>query len=131
MKKIVLIVILILNTAGLGVTVINLYSYITGSDYGRIEPKEDEFSDREDPKKPEPAQAKVSSHPSRAKVFIDGYLKGRTPVEFSVVSAKSNGKFLLTLVKPGYKKEERNIDLRAGEEKEFNIELQKIDDETN
>lgn len=137
MKKIILILIFIVNILALGLTGVYLYSYMKDpslevSWLDQPTPSEEEITDKTGSKESfEPPRVKVDSRPPEVKVFLDGYLKGRTPVEFRAVSEKHDGQYLLTLVEPGYKKAERNITLSSGEEKEIDIKLKKIEDENN
>lgn len=56
----------------------------------------------------------IESIPSNAKVFLNGYLKGRTPFEHSFGTALEKKTYLLTIIKPGYSKYKKEIELRPG-----------------
>lgn len=76
-----------------------------------------------------PARLSISSIPHDAKVFVNGYYKGKTPVEVEIVSVQSNSKFKLVLLKEGFLRWEKDIELHAGDFKEFQAELEKVEDE--
>ena len=60
-----------------------------------------------------PAYIKVSSVPSEAKIFINGYYKGKTPMKVSIVSAGQKKNYKVTLIKPGYTKWAEIISLES------------------
>ncbi len=70
-----------------------------------------------------PALLRIASNPENAKVFIDGYYKGRTPCEVEVSSAGKKGFHFLTLIKPGYEKVEKRIELIEAREEDLSINL--------
>ncbi len=132
MKKLSLIIIFIINFLGFSAAGINLYNYVNRDyipGFKTINKNEEtiatsEISDKES----KPGRIKVNSKPSGVKVFIDGYLKGRTPGEFTIVSVERKKQYLLTLVEPGYIKEQKIININPGQKKIFNIKLTKQGD---
>ena len=122
MRKVWLLVILILNIIIFAFSGFVIYDYFSDS-HAMISPPPEVKEDTV--KKTEPASIKIISIPSGAKVFVNGFFKGRTPCEIQIVSAKDNGTFLLTLIKEGYQKWNREISLYSGEVKEYRIILKK------
>ncbi len=145
MKKALLIVVLILNLVCLVVTGSAVFKYLLSSKKtpGKLIATEDKSQTEEkvlsidEQQIPEtdieivkeeltgPAKLDIASVPSGAKIFINGYYKGKTPVEIEVVSVNREGGHVLTLVKEGYLKWNRRIELKNGEVKKFNTILVK------
>ena len=64
------------------------------------------------------ATVRVRSLPTGAKVFINGYYKGKTPLTAKVASATTRAKsYKITLIKPGYEKWAGTVSLKAGDAK--------------
>ena len=123
MRKVWLLVILILNIIIFAFSGFVIYDYFFDGRPARILPPPE--VKEVTVKKTEPATIKIISIPPEAKVFVNGFFKGRTPCEIQIVSAKDNGTFLLTLIKEGYQKWNREISLYSGEVKEYRIILKK------
>lgn len=69
----------------------------------------------------------VISEPSAAKVFVNGYFKGRTPTEVEVVSAKENTTYKLILLKAGYKRWEKDVIISRGDVRRYRAVLHESD----
>ena len=77
-------------------------------------------------KKPDFAVLRITSDPPEAKIFINGYFKGRTPAEIKIVDAAENPKrFSLKLMLPGYRVSGEEIFLKKGDRKEYSQTLSK------
>lgn len=63
---------------------------------------------------PRPGRIKVTTFPSRSKVYLDGKLQGSTPIEFSA----SPGRRKLRLEGPGGLVKERVVEVRSGRREE-------------
>ncbi|MBN2406802.1 MAG: PEGA domain-containing protein [Elusimicrobia bacterium] len=70
------------------------------------------------------ASVEVKTVPDGAKVFIDGYFRGMTPIEFKVTSVDSKSEYRLTVIKQGYEKWQNDIKLAPGDERDFEIKLE-------
>jgi hypothetical protein len=132
MKKIGLLVILLINTAFLGFTGYLLYSYLgkgkpTTPPPPAVKkaPKQSAVAEEELTPGEGPAELRLVSIPAEAKVYINGYHKGNTPGKFLIVSAKGVEERQITLIKPGYKKWSRNLEVVPGRTKEYRIILEK------
>ncbi len=69
----------------------------------------------------------VSSTPTNAKVFVNGYFKGFTPTRVEIESATEQSRdYRFTLVLPGYKKWELVTDLRSGSSKSISAWLEQL-----
>ena len=72
------------------------------------------------------ATVRVRSLPTGAKVFINGYYKGKTPISAHVSSATSHSKsYKITLIKPGYEKWTGSVTLKTGDAKTLTGTLHK------
>ncbi len=118
MKKSCLLVILILNLSVVAVTGIVVYKHFFYLKPGTMK----EQTQAQEPLN-ETAKLNIVSTPAGAKVFVNGYYKGITPVKFEVVSVKDNGNYSLVLIKENYLRWEKNIEIHAGDFKKYNIEL--------
>jgi len=75
----------------------------------------------------DPAVMVVSSTPTNAKVFVNGYFKGFTPARVEIGSVGDQSKqYRFTLVLAGYKKWELETDLRSGSNKSINAWLEPL-----
>jgi hypothetical protein len=130
MRKFLLILILVLNTTALVVSIYFCGSYFFSKNKSVNESKPQQLTivrekiDIED-NKDEPAIINISSIPQDAKVFVNGYYKGKTPVEFKVVDLVDTGNYRLVIIKQDYLRWEREIELNSGVLKEYNIVLEK------
>ncbi|MEA3506613.1 MAG: PEGA domain-containing protein [Elusimicrobiota bacterium] len=134
MKKLGLLVIFLFNTAFLIFTGYMLYEYLGEEKSATPAPPaiteapkpsaEDENREQLTPREG-PAELRIVSIPAEAKVYIDGYHKGNTPGKFLIVSAKGVEQRQITLIKPGYKKWSRNLEVVAGRTKEYRIIFEK------
>ncbi len=69
----------------------------------------------------------VKSKPANAKVFVNGYFKGRTPVRVTVSSARAeSAQYRFTLVLPGYEKWDMHVSLAAGDNKSIDAYLERL-----
>ncbi len=140
MKKPGLLIILAVNVIILFFAGYLLYGYISGDkkplpspDFANNRPapaqkksNEKKSNEKESLKPKEgPAEIKIVSIPAEAKVFVNGYYKGKTPVKFKIVSTSGVEKPLFTLIKPGYKKWNRNLEIISGRRKEYRVILEK------
>ncbi|GAF90689.1 unnamed protein product, partial [marine sediment metagenome] len=116
MRKHCLIVLLILNIAALAVTgsAVCRYLFFSGS-----KPATDTIINDE------AARLSITSIPRDAKVFVNGYYKGRTPADVKIVSVQTNTSFKLVILKEGFLRWEKNIKLHTGDFKEFQAVLKK------
>ncbi|MFW5867842.1 MAG: N-acetylmuramoyl-L-alanine amidase [Armatimonadota bacterium] len=75
----------------------------------------------------EGATVAVTSHPTGAKVYVDGYFKARTPATVTIGSATGEAKpYLFTLHLPGFRKWEANVRLSAGQNKSVYAGLERL-----
>lgn len=75
----------------------------------------------------DPAVMVVSSTPTNAKVFVNGYFKGFTPARVEIGSVTEQSKqYRFTLVLTGYKKWELETDLSSGSNKSINAWLEPL-----
>ncbi len=75
----------------------------------------------------EEATVAVSSHPSGAKIYVNGYFKGRSPTTVTVTSATSNPHpYTVTLMLPGFKTWRMGVDLAAGQHKALYAALERL-----
>jgi len=73
------------------------------------------------------ATVAVSSHPVGAKVYVNGYFKGRTPSTIVVNSATPAARtYVFTLHLPGFKQWEAPVDLTAGQNKSLYAGLERL-----
>jgi N-acetylmuramoyl-L-alanine amidase len=64
------------------------------------------------------ATVRVRSLPAGAKVYVNGYYKGKTPLTAKIASATARARsYKITLVKPGYEKWTGHVSLKAGDAK--------------
>jgi N-acetylmuramoyl-L-alanine amidase len=69
----------------------------------------------------------VMSNPANAKVFVNGYFKGRTPITVTVSSATAEAaQYRFTLVLPGYEKWDLRVSLAAGANKSIDAHLERL-----
>ncbi len=69
---------------------------------------------------------RVTSKPSEAKVFVNGYYKGKTPEEIVVGTVSKTAKeYMIKVVKAGYIPYEKKIKLISGDRKRFKINLKR------
>jgi N-acetylmuramoyl-L-alanine amidase len=74
------------------------------------------------------ATIRVRSLPVGAKVFVNGYYKGKTPVSATIANAGTRAKsYKITLIKPGYEKWQGSVSVKAGETKTVTGTLHKGD----
>ncbi|MDA3793513.1 MAG: PEGA domain-containing protein [Elusimicrobia bacterium] len=135
MKKIGLLIVLGVNFIILIVTGYLLYNYLAEekspapppvSSDNISPPFKEKAKNKEDLKPKEgPAEVKIVSIPADAKVFVNGYYKGKTPVKFKIVSASGVEKPRFTLIKAGYKKWNRKLEIISGRTKEYRVILEK------
>lgn len=73
------------------------------------------------------ATVAVKSQPASAKVFVNGYFKGRTPVTVTVSSAGAQAaQYRFTLVLPGYEKWDMHVSLAADANKSIDAYLERL-----
>jgi len=81
---------------------------------------------KEEKKVHEFAVLKLNSYPPKAKVFVNGYYKGKTPVVLKIMSVKEYPKiYRVKLLLIGYQIWEERVSLKKGDEKEFTVKLLK------
>lgn len=133
-KKIILILLLVLNTTALTVSLFVLYRFFSESrpDFDSepilSQPSGYDVSVRnslEEISQDNPARVKVQSEPAGAKIYIQGHLKGLTPAEVLVVGSVESGLYGITLKKEGFREWERTIHLTGGEFREIKSVLEK------
>jgi len=74
----------------------------------------------------EGALLKISSEPADAKIFINGYLKGKTPQEIAIGSvSKSAKEYVIKVTRDGFASWEKKVKLVSGDRKRFEITLKK------
>jgi len=72
----------------------------------------------------EPATLIVHSSPPQAKVFVNGYYKGRAPVCANITTASEQGSgYEITVVLPGYDKWRQRVTLSAGRSHQLTAKL--------
>ncbi|MFC2062287.1 PEGA domain-containing protein [Elusimicrobiota bacterium] len=118
-KKAGLLSILAVNCLLVGVTVLWIFKYSKPGQYPEIPNAVSEDKNKV------PANIKVDSQPAGVKVFMDGYYRGRTPIDFKVTSVENKEEYKLTLIQQGYSKWERDITLYGGDMQEYNVLLEK------
>ncbi len=75
----------------------------------------------------EDATVAVSSQPTSAKIYVDGYFKGRTPATVRVSSATEEAKpYRFTLHLPGFKSFDTHIQLAAGQNKSLYAAMERL-----
>jgi hypothetical protein len=74
------------------------------------------------------ARLNIASMPPGAKVYVNGYLKGITPVKLQLTSVDRTNNFKLVLLKPGYKRWEKDIELYKGEFKRYYAVMEKMEE---
>ena len=129
LKKIVLIILLFLNSAGLLLVLMLIIrnpsqNGVDETAYVRLPVAEEKKEADKETEIQFPALS-VISKPEGAGLYIDGYHEGSTPLEFPLTPEYENRSILVTLLKEGYEKWEREISIEAGEEKEMKILLRK------
>lgn len=73
------------------------------------------------------ATVAVTSHPSDAKVYVNGYYKGRTPATITISSATATpANYRLTLHLPGFKPYDTEIVLAAGQNKALYATMERL-----
>lgn len=73
------------------------------------------------------ATVAVSSHPAGAKVYVNGYYKGRTPSTVAINSATAAAQtYVFTLHLPGFKQWEAPVDLTTGQNKSLYAGLERL-----
>ncbi|MCD6360424.1 MAG: N-acetylmuramoyl-L-alanine amidase [Armatimonadetes bacterium] len=73
------------------------------------------------------ATVRVDSHPDGAKIYVNGYFKGRTPATVTVSSATGEPKsYRFTLHLPGFKPWDLTLDLAAGQNKSIYATLERL-----
>ncbi len=125
MRKHCLILLLILNIVALAVTgsAVCRYLFFSGSKSVPDTVINDEAVIKQ---QTEPARLNITSIPRDAKVFVNGYYKGMTPAEVKIVSVQTNTSFKLVILKEGFLRWEKNIELHPGDFKEFQAVLKKV-----
>jgi len=122
MKKIALITILVLNTICMGVAIFLFFAAITKASVK----KENKIPVQEEKHTAQETVVKIASSPADAKVFINGYYKGKTPAEITVSSASETPKrYEIKVSKQGYSAWTKSVLLMAGDKKFFELELEK------
>ncbi|MFC2091628.1 PEGA domain-containing protein [Elusimicrobiota bacterium] len=76
------------------------------------------------PSSPAPVLMHVRSQPADAKVFVNGYFKGRTPANVKIVSVTEKSKYSLVLLKEGFYRWEKNIEVDIGQQLAFEAVLE-------
>jgi hypothetical protein len=66
----------------------------------------------------------ISSYPDEAKIFVNGYFKGKTPSEVKILKVNTAAIYKISLIKEGNNRWEREIQLNPGEYRQFNVILQ-------
>ena len=75
------------------------------------------------------ATVSVSSQPSHAKVFVNGYFKGFTPCVISICSVQAEPRsYRFTLIASGYEKWDRRISLASGGTERIDAVLDRLPD---
>jgi len=128
MKRVILGIVLVINSFMLLLSLVLLFKSLS-TPY--IPEKEEELKvEKKVAKEVEKKEivdyaiVKISSNPPGAKIFVNGYYKGRTPQELKIVSVKEflrPYRFKLLLL--GYRIWEDTIFLKKGDKKEYNINL--------
>lgn len=73
------------------------------------------------------ATVAVTSHPSDAKVYVNGYYKGRTPATITISSATAApANYRFTLHLPGFKPYDSQISLAAGQNKALYATMERL-----
>jgi len=73
------------------------------------------------------ATVAVTSHPAGAKIYVNGYYKGRAPMTVSISSATAEPKdYRFTLHLPGFKPWDMQIELVAGQNKSIYATMERL-----
>jgi len=73
------------------------------------------------------ATVAVTSHPTDAKIYVNGYYKGRSPMTVTIGSATDVAKdYTFTLHLPGFKKWEAPVSLSTGQNKSIYAGLERL-----
>lgn len=84
-------------------------------------PKEAVPGVKESAKKP--TLVNIKSEPEQAKVFVNGYYKGKTPIEFKITSIKEKTQYNLVVMKVGYTRWEQDVVLDVGDTMAYEVVL--------
>ena len=136
MKKTVLLSIFFLNTVFTTLAVI----YFTGRLFdapGNKEKADLSEYNKEDTAEAKPAEQTViegeasvdiKSAPEEAKIFINGYYKGKTPLIINLKSVKKSSLYKITLIKQDYNKWQEDFEFNPGDKKTLNAELSGVEE---
>lgn len=69
------------------------------------------------------AKLNIVSYPPSAKVFINGYYKGRTPAIVKVTATKGEDEYKLVILKNEYQRWEKIVMLKQGDNKDIKATL--------
>jgi N-acetylmuramoyl-L-alanine amidase len=73
----------------------------------------------------------VTSQPAGAKVYVNGYLKGTTPVVVPLASATADpSAYRVTVQLAGYEKMSQVLDISAGDRRSFHVALKRLPDKS-
>jgi len=73
------------------------------------------------------ATVAVTSHPAGAKIYVNGYFKGRAPTTVNISSATAEPRsYRFTLHLPGFKPWDMNLDLAAGQNKSIYATMERL-----
>ncbi|MGM0568570.1 MAG: PEGA domain-containing protein [Elusimicrobiota bacterium] len=130
LKKSVLIILLLLNSAGLLLALILIIrnpsqNRVDETAYVNLPEAEEKTAASEKETEMQFPVLSVISKPEEAAVYIDGYHEGITPLEFPLPPEYENRSIMVSLLKEGYEKWEREISIEPGEDKEMKILLRK------
>lgn len=128
MKKIGLLVILVFNVAALLIAGVVIFKYFFIGKSSEVSDAIEFTAEIKNEEENKYAKLNISSVPDEAKVFVNGYYKGKTPLEFKVVSVGKKNNYKLVLLKQGYLRWEFNTELYTGDIREFQVVLEKEDE---
>ena len=79
----------------------------------------------DEPEPTGPVRLHIVSVPSGAKLFVNGYYKGKSPVDVEIYSSSPGGEYTISLLHPGYLQFKKNVFLAQGQEYSYSFELSK------
>ncbi|MFH1416068.1 MAG: PEGA domain-containing protein [Elusimicrobiota bacterium] len=98
--------------------------------YREEEPEDTGGQDADPVEKTGPAKINIKTDPEGSKVFVNGYYKGKTPVEFDVFSVDVQKEYKLVLMRQDGSRWEEDIELHPGQILDLDIELKDRKNET-
>ncbi|MFH1958330.1 MAG: PEGA domain-containing protein [bacterium] len=128
-KKVLFGMIITVNVALVGISVWILCSAACGvrtSEHLGEKTAPGELPGKSIRKEKDAAYISLNTHPSGAKVFINGYFKAKTPADIKITSVTEVPRqYSIKMILPGYQDWAKNVVLTRGKTKEFSVKLAK------